>query len=171
MKSLLAALLFSSFAFAQTQTASAKAPGCGDDNARFDVKTDSAQHLIAQPELGKALIYFLQDDSNFNARPRPTTRFGIDGAWVGATHGDSYFYAAVDPGEHHLCASWESLARNGRQSAAIHFQAEAGHSYFFRTKDKFIEHRPETIEFEEVDSDEAQLLMSKFALSTSRAKK
>ena len=91
MKSLLAALLFSSFAFAQTQTASAKAPGCGDDNARFDVKTDSAQHLIAQPELGKALIYFLQDDSNFNARPRPTTRFGIDGAWVGATHGDSYF--------------------------------------------------------------------------------
>ncbi len=113
MKSLLAALLFSSIAFAQTQTARAKPPGCGADDARFDVKTDPAQHPIAQPEQGKALIYFLQDDRDFAARPRPTTRFGIDGSWVGATHGNSYFYTAVDPGERHLCASWESLARKG----------------------------------------------------------
>ena len=49
------------------------------------------QHPFAKPESGKALIYFLQDDPNFLSRPRPTTRFGLDGNWIGATQSNSYF--------------------------------------------------------------------------------
>jgi hypothetical protein len=40
----------------------------------------------SQPESGKALVYFIEDDSTFNSSPKPTTRAGIDGNWVGVTH-------------------------------------------------------------------------------------
>ena len=53
---------------------------------------------------------------------------GVDGVWVGPTHGDSYLYFAVAPGEHHLCASWQSavILGAGHQGAAAHFRAEDG---------------------------------------------
>ncbi len=68
-------------------------------------------------------MYFLQDDKVFESRPRPTVKWGVDGNWVGATQRDTYFYLSVDPGEHHLCAEWESavLINVGRPSAAGHF--------------------------------------------------
>jgi hypothetical protein len=97
--------LFTSTVFAQTAptTASAIAPGCGTADTKFNVATNDKLHPFAKPESGKALIYFLQDDSDFLSRPRPTTRFGLDGNWIGATQSNSYFYISVDPGEHHLC--------------------------------------------------------------------
>src|SRR5271170_7582277 len=59
---LLAPLLLTSLAFAQGQpAASTRAPGCGALDTRFDVKTDKDPHS-AQPEAGKALVYFIQDD-------------------------------------------------------------------------------------------------------------
>ena len=54
-----------------------------------------------------AVVYFIENDAEFTSTPKPTTRMGIDGRWVGATHGNSYLFMTVDPGEHHLCASWQ----------------------------------------------------------------
>ena len=31
--------------------------------------------------------------------------FGIDGAWTGASHGNSYFSVSVDPGVRHVCVA------------------------------------------------------------------
>lgn len=90
--------------FATAQTGSS----CGPANVKFDIATTKELPLAPTPQPGKALVYFLQDDLKYNWAPRPTTRFGIDGAWVGATHGNSYFYVFVDAGEHHLCANWQS---------------------------------------------------------------
>src|ERR1700732_1017595 len=85
----------SSLAFAQSQpTETAKAPGCGTSGTKFDVKTNSSQHPFAKPEPGKALVYFLQYDTFFQSVPRPTTRFGLDANWIGATHSNSYFYVS-----------------------------------------------------------------------------
>ena len=182
MKTLSALLLFL-FAFAATSfaqnapTETAAPPGCGAENTKFDVKTDRSQHPLVKPEPGKALVYFLQDDTYFQSVPRPTTRFGLDGNWVGATQANSYFYASVDPGEHHLCAGWQSFVgfNVARKSAAAHFTAEAGGVYFFAVNDhadRGDEHqRPAGMKLSAVDSDEAQLLMSKFGFSTSRVRK
>ncbi len=182
MKTLSALLLFL-FAFAATSfaqnapTEAAAPPGCGAENTKFDVKTDRSQHPFVKPEPGKALVYFLQDDSYFLSVPRPTTRFGRDGNWVGGTQANSYFYASVDPGEHHLCAGWQSFVgfNVARKSAAAHFTAEAGGVYFFAVNDhadRGDEHqRPAGMKLSAVDSDEAQLLMSKFGFSTSRVRK
>jgi uncharacterized protein DUF2846 len=174
MRTILAILFFSASAFAQssppaTVTASAV---CGNlPNTIFDVKTDNGEHT-AQPVAGKALVYFLQDDTNYVARPRPTTRLAVDGAWVGATHSDSYFYFAVEPGEHHLCATWQA---GGLQpvsgAAAAHFTAEAGHVYYFRAQNSSLRDGTSTIEFRRLDSDEAQLLINRYAFSSSSVKK
>ncbi len=155
--------------------ATAGAPGCGDDSIKFDVKTAKGQRQV-QPEAGKALVYFIEDDSNFNSIIKPTTRAGVDGKWVGATHGNSYHYFYVDPGVHHLCASWQSnvgLAKD-RKTAAAHFTAEAGGIYYFCAKNTdFRTDSSETIDMSltTLDSDEGQLLVNKFKLSTSKQKK
>ena len=79
-------------AFGQSQSSvAASVPGCGATNEEFDVKADKKQHPAVQPDASKAHVFFLQDDADFLSRPRPTTRFGIDGAWVGATQSNSYF--------------------------------------------------------------------------------
>jgi hypothetical protein len=92
------------------------------------VTTDRAEHPIAHAEPAKALVYFLQHDTNFQSTPRPTTRFGLNGAWVGATQANACFYVSVDAGEQHVCASWQSWAPVGHAAAADHFLAEAGKS-------------------------------------------
>jgi len=100
MRSILLLCLFASPAFAQSAAGVAVAPGCGASDVSFSVETDKNQHPFAKPDVGKALVYFVEDDSDFNAVGKPTVRAGLDGAWVGATHGSSYFYFPVDPGEH-----------------------------------------------------------------------
>jgi hypothetical protein len=160
-----------------TQTNYFGATGCGPANVEFEVKTDNGQHDMPAVDSGKAMIVFLQDDAMFGARPRPTTRFGIDGTWVGATHANSYFYVLVDPGEHHLCANWQSHAATvgvpTRSTAAAHFIAEAGKTYYFQAWDIGIADRGPGAEvrLELLDSDEAQVLVRTFDFSSSRPKK
>src|SRR6185312_9705018 len=99
------------------------AGGCGPAAVHFEVKTEK-HHLPVRPENGKALVYFLQDDTQFQSRPRPTSRIGIDGTWVGATKSNSYFYVSVDPGEHDLCSSWQSFVgfNTAHTAAAVGFK-------------------------------------------------
>lgn len=172
---LLIGLVAVPFAYASAQSA----PGCGPANVKFDVKTNSKQHMAPAPASGKALAVFLQDDMNFDSRPRPSTRFGIDGTWVGATNANSFFYVPVDPGEHHLCADWQSrvsLLTPTRSTAAAEFAAQAGKVYYFRARDIGKAGNDEAVramelKLEPVDPDEAQLLMGKFAFSASQPKK
>ncbi|HET7106121.1 MAG TPA: hypothetical protein VFI38_04870 [Candidatus Acidoferrum sp.] len=177
MKTLLM-ILFLSFAtttFVQAQSVEqAVAPGCGKDDVKFDVKTDKSQHPFPKPDPGKALVFLLQDDTDFLSSPRPTTRFGLDGAWIGATHSSSYFYVSLDPGVHHLCAAWQSFVglTTGQKTAAAQVNAAAGGIYFFVVRNHAMqEHVPAGMKLRPLDPDEAQLLMSKYAISTFSAKK
>lgn len=163
-------------------------PGCGPGNVKFDVSTRKQLPVAPAAQPDKALVYFLQDDLKYTTAPRPTTRFGIDGAWVGATHANSYFYVFVDPGEHHVCANWQSahfgtaIGVAKRETSAAHFTAEAGKTYYFRAQDLTKmdhtggEHDVEVLEraavmLELLDPDEAQVLMNSFSFSSSHQKK
>jgi hypothetical protein len=166
-------MLTSSVVAQDKPTGGAGAPGCGEPKTKFEVKTDKSQHP-AQADAGKALVYFIENDSQFDSFPSPTTRIGIDAEWVGATHGNSYFYLSVDPGVHHLCASWQRavLALQGRQTAAAHFTAEAGGVYYFEVKNIWHrDHGAGDIKFTAMDSDEGQLLANKFSFSTFQPKR
>lgn len=171
---LLLVLLPASLIAQDKPPATAAAPGCGVDNLKFDVKTDRSQHPMVKPDTGKAIVYFLQDDTDYLSRPRPTTRFGLDGSWIGATQSNAYLYVSVDPGEHHICAAWQTLVHiyAGQTSAAAHFTADAGGIYFFTVRNYFLEnHGPARMTLSPLDSDEGQLLMSKFGFSTSHPRK
>lgn len=175
MKLLLLFFLLLPSALVHAQAAEDRsAPACGLESMKFTVKTSPRGDLSMQPPAGKALIYFLQDDSAFQSRPRPSVRFGMDGSWVGATDSNSWFAIAVDPGKHHLCASWQShvvLFLSNNQLAAVHLRAKTGKVYFFRMQNIFNRAEGLTVNFAPVDSDEGQILIRKFSYSTSRQKK
>ena len=102
---------------------------CGDADVKFDVKGEKNQPPPAAAEAGKAQIVFTESG-------RGVARFGVDGAWVGANDGDSYFAVSVAPGEHHLCMSFQVPALAGgkfKQESVrlLSFTAEAGKVYFF----------------------------------------
>jgi hypothetical protein len=177
-KFLFAFLLVASPAFAQDQAAEARvAAGCGPASVEFSVKTNKAQHPAPQPESGKALVYILEevktDDLGFKIGG-VTMRLGLDGSWIGATSSQSYLFFPVDPGDHHLCANWQSsLGSRSKLGSALSLTAEAGKVYFFRAKVYAITDRdhPLGMKLEAIDPAEAQFLISSFALSTSHPKK
>ncbi len=160
-----------------TATAARTAAGCGPSNIEFDVKTDNTQHPMSQPEAGKALVYFLHvesQDGGVIGKGWVTSRVGLDGSWVGANHGKSYFFVSVDPGEHAACTEWQSSHKiYSRQSAALSFRAEAGKVYYIRTTVVEItaHHSNPGMKLELIDGAEGQLLISASALSTSHPKK
>ena len=170
--------VFASPAFAQGQAAAARAAaGCGPNEVKFDVKTDKKQYPIGQPESGKALVYVFADESADNGGIHIgglTTRIGLDGAWVGANRGKSYFFFSVDPGDHRLCTNWQSgVSSRSNLGSATTLSVEAGKIYYFRTSHYFIPEgqRQVGMKLEPLDATEAQLLIAFCSLSTSRPKK
>ena len=182
MKLIFAVMGLASCAFAAD--AGPVASACGPDAVRFEVKTDlPPQAATAQP--GKALVYAIED-STYGA----TVRIGLDGAWVGANRGDSWFSFLAEPGEHHLCADWQpSIMRSttGLPSPKLisltSFRAEAGKVYYFRARisvtwptlnssaaswstnsDTFVDLTP-------IDRDEGQFLIASYRFSTFHPKK
>src|SRR6266851_5046755 len=161
--------------FAQDQVAAARAAaGCGPDQVNFDVKADKKQHPAPQAEPGKALVYVFQDveQSDGVNIGTVTTRVGLDGAWVGAIHGKSYFFFSADPGSHRVCAACQSnFKRLSKLGSAADLTAEAGQVYYLRVRvDERPEHRPD-VKMEHIETAEAQLLIASSSLSTSQPKK
>jgi hypothetical protein len=105
---------------------------CGDDKAQFEVKTEESQPAPAPPPDGKAQIVFVDDDSVKTSGFSFTTfRYGMDGAWMGANKGNSYFVLNVDPGVHHLCVSPQTVSSKGRMTVGIaSVNAEPGKVYY-----------------------------------------
>lgn len=115
---------------AQDEAAAARtAAGCGPSARMFDVKTTDQKHPIGRPEEGKALVYFFAD-----ILLGPTMQVGVDGNWVGANDGKSYFFFQVEP-EHNICTEWQSSTfkkSSERTGEAMHLKAEAGKTYYIR---------------------------------------
>jgi hypothetical protein len=106
-----------------------------------------------------------------------TARIGLDGAWVGANHGDSWFSFLAEPGEHHLCANWQPAALvegfvPAKLVSPAGFRAEAGNVYYFRVRIEApdLKQGP-LIDMEPVSKDEAEFLIASYPFSTSHPKK
>jgi hypothetical protein len=173
MRIAIALFLFTLSAFAQDSPAIAAAEAaCGPKGVNFDVKDDDSQHAVAQPEAGKALVYVIQDIGSPNCIGGCiTTKIALDGVWVGANHHNSYFSFAVEPGERHLCANWQShFGRLSRVVGLAHFTAEAGKTYFFRTR-AIGYGGPTFFDIEPIDTDQAKLFIASIPMSVSHPKK
>jgi hypothetical protein len=173
MKLAVVLILGTASAFAQDQPAvSGIRSACGAFTGSFDVYRDNSKHTIAQPEAGKALIYVIQDMGPATCPGACiTTRVGFDGAWVGANQHNSYFSFFVDPGEHHLCVNRQSsLALYAHMIGLAHFTAEAGKTYYFRTRTLSGENAA-FLDIDPIDSDEGRFLVASYPLSVSHPHK
>jgi hypothetical protein len=106
-------------AFAQAPPV-ASTEACGRQNVSFKVKLDESPHTLAQPDPGKALVYFFHDAGTNITLGYPTVKLAIDGAWVGANHGNSCFSVSVEPGERHVCVTLQSSLVAQRGTRALH---------------------------------------------------
>jgi hypothetical protein len=177
MKSALTLVLFvAASALAQNATNPAQAPtACGPLDAKFDAEAAAGQP-VAQPEPGKALVYVAEV---FTKAPgeigNPTLRVGMDGAWLGATRTNSYLAFTVEPGEHHLCTSWQShWQRLSKLAAFAGFTAEPGKVYYFRERVTYSSYGGGSanmnLDLEPVNPDEGQYLVASYKPSASHAK-
>lgn len=173
MKSPLTLVLFLA-ASAFAQNAPQIPTACGPLDAKFDAQAEVGQPA-AQLEVGKALVYVAEV---FTKAPgelsNPTLRVGIDGAWMGATRPNSYLAFSVEPGEHHLCTSWQSrLQRLSKLAAFTGFSAEPGKVYYFRERITYSGYGNSAnmnLELEPVNPDEGQFLIASYKPSTSHQK-
>ena len=168
MKPSFGALLLCAFVVTAVQARATVLPdACGSDKVRFDVTTQLGQPLPAAPEAGKARIVFIETTTGMSV----TSRIGMDGAWVGADQGNSYFALDVTPGVHHLCANWQStFAVLDKNIALFPLTAEPGKVYYIRVK---IMMGKDFVDFDlaPVNEDEARYLIKVSALSAGTPKK
>jgi hypothetical protein len=156
------------FALSQSNQQASLTPACGPDKISYGVHLNDNPPLDAAPLPGKARVYFIQDGGT-NSLAYPTTRMALDGQWVGANHGDSYFYISVDPGVHHVCATLQTSLMGQRVELA-HFTAEAGQTYYYRTR-LILSRSVELLALDLIDSDQGSYLTGTFPLSVSKPKK
>lgn len=180
MKAVIAFLCLGVSAFAQQKQRFGQPPeqnnrlasACGPQETNYKVGLNRSQHGPMLPQAGKALVYFVHDDGSGVGGAglgSPTIRYAVDGLWVGANHGESWFAVAVAPGEHHVCAAIQSALLNERVELA-HITAAAGKSYYFRTQ-LVTSRSVELLELEKIDCDEAAYLYSEYPMATATAKK
>jgi Protein of unknown function (DUF2846) len=175
--------LLATVACAQDDSETLGQSGCGPDQGRFNVKRDTASHPTGTPQPGKALVYVFGDSEldNVFAVGGLITRVGVDGTWVGAYGHKSYMYFSVDPGQHRLCTSQQSSLKTRRDNnaSAITFSAEEGKIYYFRTQPSptALAQSATTrvpngeVELAALDPAQAQMMIPKWAYSTSQPKK
>ena len=179
MKSAITLLLFlAASAFAQDTARVQAQSACGPLDVQFDAQA-AAGEPVAQPAPGKALVYVAEE---FRKAPgelgNPTLRVGMDGTWLGATRESTYLAFNVEPGEHHLCSSWQSHLRTLSKLAAFAgFTAEAGKTYYFRERITYSSYggaggaTAMNLDLEAVNPDEGQFLVASYKPSASHPKK
>jgi len=177
MRTLFALGIIAITAFARDPSARPRAAACGPAGVDFDVKDDPS-HPEEQPEPGKAFVYVIQDDGAGNCFESlwggcVTTRVGLDGAWTGATHHNSWIAFNVDPGERHLCVTLQSRLKNASQLVGLaHFEAEAGKIYYFRTRAFGRAGGSQVfLDLDPIDSDQGKFMVGSFRYSVSNPRR
>jgi hypothetical protein len=174
MKTFLAVMIFAASALAQGPSVRA-ASACGIEDVTFGVKLDKTQRPLAQPESEKAMVYFIQDDGPWGEHQHYVLKIALDGAWVGAYKKNSYFTVQAKPGEHHVCATVQTDDFAESVLALVHFTAEPGKVYYFRTRflggTSSLYPSPPYLDLDPLDSDQAKYLIASYPLSVSTAKK
>jgi hypothetical protein len=130
MKTRLAILLLAATLTATAHASKTILPdACGKDEVKFDIETTKDVPPPAGPEADKAQIIFIAKIDK--GMGYPIVRFGIDGAWVGATRDSGYFAVSVAPGEHHLCEHKHPQFGLNLEPGVATLTAEAGKTYYY----------------------------------------
>jgi hypothetical protein len=95
---------------------------CGARDVDFQVKSDYQGQHLPVVDAGKAVVYFIETQK-IDAIGNITVQLALDGAWVGANQGDSYFLSPWNPANI-TCARAGSPA--GRAEATLTESTDCG---------------------------------------------
>jgi hypothetical protein len=182
MKMKLAALILAVIVASVSQVWATVLPdACGTDNVKFKVSTQKGQPVPSGPTADKAQIVIVEspemDAKCLGPSCHVTVRIGLDGAWIGATEDKSYFAFSVGPGEHHLCANWQSaLGSLNKLVNMTSFIAESGTVYYYEVKPVMRfrgEHQDDEykLDLKTLDEDEGNYAIKVSSLSASTPKR
>jgi hypothetical protein len=137
--SFLTAAIFSATPLRRADLGDGVADAWGADNVRFKVTNQKGQPTPAAPAADKAQVVVVEspemDPNCLGPTCHVTVRIGIDGVWEGASRDKSYFAFLVAPGEHHLCANWQSFMGSLNKLVGMaSFTAESGKVYYYEVK-------------------------------------
>jgi hypothetical protein len=100
------------------------AAGCGPQKMPYEVTWNPPDKGVMAPSAGKARIYVIEIVGTNTTGV--TTRVGVDGNWMGANTGQGYISFDLDPGEHNICADWQSILKVRQQDGgAMVMKAES----------------------------------------------
>ncbi len=174
MKAVLAVVVLAASALAQGRSVRAMS-ACGIKDVNFSVKLDKTKHTLEQAKPGEARVYFINDDGPWGQYQGYVLKIALDGVWVGAYKKNSYFTLFLNPGKHHVCAIVQSDGFAEPLLAFMHFTAEQGKVYYFRTRflngTSTLYPSPPYVALDPLDSDEAKYLLSYYPLSISSINK
>ncbi|MGD0903613.1 MAG: hypothetical protein ABR924_11800 [Terracidiphilus sp.] len=137
--------------FAVQAQAQDLADACGDGRINFNIKTEKKQPEPAPPAAGKAQIVLIETLNKCPGCGNPSIRFGMDGAWVGANKGNSYFTLDVAPGEHALCVALQSSGSGAiHRLGPVRLTAEAGNVYYFEATASLHLHKTKNENYQEL---------------------
>jgi len=171
MRSKLVVLALAALFGAAIQAEASTLPdSCGDDKTKFEVKTQKEQSAPAAPEAGKAQLILIESENQMvTPFHDATVRWGMDGAWIGADNGNSYFALAVNPGTHHVCVNWQSAFKNLKKNVDLtSFTAEPGHIYYFQVDVNVESQYSVSFAISQINDDKGQYLVKTSALSKSK---
>jgi hypothetical protein len=160
------------------RTTKAAQQACGPAGVKYEKGDALEEHpvLPAVPQ-GKALLYLIQIEGtrlgSCIGKCAAIVKFGLDGHWNGATWGNSFVFAAIEPGDHHICVNSEVRATKLQQVLALRsVHAEAGRTYFFGVRFSGVGGEAGTygLELEPLDADEASMLLEGYPLSKMKPK-
>ena len=140
---------------------------CGPADVHMKVQ-NSKSNSETPLSPGKAHVYIVGvfRRPSFEFFVDPTILIGMDGSWLGATRNRSYLEFSIEPGDHHLCAEWNSTLQK-RLPALATLKAEPGRSYYFRARIMY----PGGLDFQPLDPDEGRFLVSHSKLIIASATK
>ena len=141
---------------------------CGSDQVKFKVTQRDNAPALEAADPGKAQVVLIEtlDPVGKCIGCEITGRIGVDGAWVGANKGSSYFAFSVEPGSHNLCANWQSRIDTLRSKVAmVSLNAEAGKTYYYKLN---ISLTSFAFDLVPVTEEEGKYRMKLYSLSESR---
>jgi hypothetical protein len=160
-------VLMTSGGFAQQKSQNPVRAACGPAIVHMQVQSSKSKDETPLPP-GKARVYVVGvfRKPSFEFFLDPTILIGMDGSWLGATRNRSYLALPIEPGDHHLCAEWNSTLQK-RLPALASLKADAGKTYYFRARIMY----PGGLDFQQLDPDEGRLLVSHSHLLIASARK
>jgi hypothetical protein len=98
--------------------ASSLPAGCGDDAVQYKVKTEKAKVPDA-PASGSSQLVVIHTLAGDDWNGQPIARIAVDGKWLGAVKGRTYFAVDIAAGPHTVCVSRQSSIRAEKENVSL----------------------------------------------------